>query len=745
MREGRKELASAYKKTLAGVPQDPTHHPEGDVLNHVRLVRKAIPGAIQQLQVAQTTEGGPLQDILSNMNFSLTPKQEQIIALSAWLHDIGKATATTIGGEPWQTAAPGGRIQAIGHQDYQHYRPQLEKLKQFAPPETIELYLQNEPLVNWLIEHHMDFASGQGFSKRFVAENFDGHRVQDTLRMRLLLILMWADKMGRRPEDTILTALGKNVKNLQLSSERGAQRFQRMTNQSSTFQGGPEEFAQLLKQRQMAANQRIAAMRGKFPQLSPEEIQQYLQEGFRCFMESVEPVRMDAEIPMPPEVYVLDDALRLGGKDRSVVLLAVGGAVRDYLYHQFHGGKGGFKPKDTDLTTNLSEEQILERLRTPYAASKGIKVAEKESVDTFGVVFAHVGKGGEVLEIAPFRKDIGSVDGRRPERVEQAEIHEDAMRRDLTMNNLYYDFHNKQILDYNPGGQGIQDVKNGVARPVGNPFERFDEDKLRVLRLVRFFCRFNPGSIVEKLDPETRAAIDHFKDLSSFGITPERIQMEFLAGIKQSMNTAQFLQSYADLGLFNAVFPGMKVDIAGIHSLQNTKNPKIVLAWLLRGNKDILNKLNALKYSNELAKPVQFLVDTLNFGAESAFELIKRRDQQFLGRKAYGPGGVPLNPQEIEVQNKQIAVTMSQDLAELARLTGNQQIMSTLQHLGGKWHPEEDRWHHEPYKPPAVNSQELMQQGFKGAALGDEIKRRTTSHYQQSLQDFLGRGAFALD
>lgn len=244
MREGRKELATAYKQTLSGVPQDPVHHPEGDVLNHVRLVRKAIPKAIQELQIAQTSEDHPIYDILSNMNFSLTPKQEQIIALSAWLHDIGKATATTIDGKPWQTGGS-GRIQAIGHQDYSHYRPQMEKLKNLAPQETIDLYLQNEELINWLIEHHMDFASGQGFSKRFVRENFDGHRVKDTLRMRLLLILMWADKMGRKPEDTIMKSIGKNVNNLVVSSERAAKRAKSMENQSTSFQGGPEDFANL--------------------------------------------------------------------------------------------------------------------------------------------------------------------------------------------------------------------------------------------------------------------------------------------------------------------------------------------------------------------------------------------------------------------------------------------------------------------------------------------------------------------
>lgn len=744
IREGRKELATAYKQTLSGVPQDPVHHPEGDVLNHVRLVRKAIPKAIQELQIAQTSEDSTIHDILADMNFSLTPKHEQIIALSAWLHDIGKATATTIDGKPWQTAGTSGRIQAIGHQDYGHYRPQMEKLKSLAPQETIDLYVQNEELINWLIEHHMDFASGQGFSKRFVGENFNGHRVKDTLRMKLLLILMWADKMGRKPEDTITQAIGKNANNLVASSERAAKRSINMANQSTSFQGGPEDFANVLKQRQMSPQQRMGAIRGKYPHLSQADIERLVSEGFRNFMENMQPTTVEGNISIPKECMIIAEALTKGYPKTEVY--AVGGAVRDYLF--------GKQPKDVDLTVNITEQEIIERVE-----KAGLSAKDKDS-ETFGVVFVHTNSGEkEPTEVAPFRTDVGVSDGRRPDQVKfGVDITEDAMRRDFTMNNLYYDFGfgrfgKNLIIDFNPDGQGIQDVKNKVVRPVGDPMERFVEDRFRILRLMRFFSRFNDGDVSKFLDDRTMESIENLGNLRQpfdLGngqqlqpISGERIQSEFIKGLEQSKNTAQYLQNFVNLGLMDQVFPGLNVDVSQLHTLQNSKNPKVVFAWLLKGNNKIADKLNSLNYPNRFNKPVQFLVDALTMGTENAFDMIKKRDQQFLGRKAVGANSVPLSPQEIEAQNHQISVTMSRDLQELARLTGNRDIINALTHLGGK-HDDQQGWHHEPYKPPVANSQDLMQQGFKGPELGNEIKRQATDHYNSSLQNFVNQNKSSL-
>jgi len=723
-KETRKELAQAYRQTLSGVPQDPDHHPEGDVLTHVQLVRKAIPKAVLELKQLQSDPTyGP---ILSDMDFTVSPAEQQILALAAWLHDIGKATATTIGGQPWTQPGATGKIQAIGHQDPEHYGPQLEKLKGIAPPETVQLYLQNQKLLNFLIEHHMDFASGQGFGRSFIAQYFQNGKVKNVPEMKLLLLLMWSDKMGRKPEDTIARAIQKNANNLMVSADRSQVRDANIAKQSKPFEGGPEEFAQMLRSRTIGRNQRIQAMKNKFPSLSDQQIATLFPEGFRHFVEAaaMQPTTIQANIPVDANIRLLSDALKQG--DPGVEVYVVGGAVRDFLFHKFHGQPGTqFKPKDMDLTTNLSEEEILERLRTPFAAQQGIRVNEKESVDTFGVVFASV-RGSETYEIAPFRKDIGIADGRRPDRVERGTIHDDAMRRDLTINNLYYDFDKGVILDFNEGGQGLDDIKNGVARPVGDAFERFNEDKLRILRLVRFFSRFNPGSIGDKLDSRTASAIQHYGNLRQQGITPERIQMEFMAGLKQSLNTASFLNNLVELRLMEQVFPGLQVDVHGINRLGNLKNPKVVLAWLLRNNRNILAALNQLKYPNDIAEAVQFLVDSLSFGPDNAMATVRNRDKRLLKGNAVGPGGKPVTPQEMETLNQQTTAATQQDLNDLARVVGDPALAGRLTHLSS-------------YQPPVVSGDELMKQGLKGAEIGAEQKRRVAAHYQQSFQDYLNR------
>lgn len=719
VREGRKELAQSFKGTLDGVPQDPQHHPEGDALIHTQLVRRAIPAAIQELQaLQQTPELGPA---LSDINFNITPEEMQILVLAAWCHDIGKATATqiTTGDQTrhWTEPGPPGKITSIGHQDREHFEPQLKKLAAIAPPQVVQTYQNHKDLIDFLILHHMDLMNSTGFSREFLRDYFADGKVRNTTEMKLLLILMWSDKMGRTPE-TIARALQKNVSALQSSLQRHI-----MTPPPSVaFGGTADDMAKLLAAKPMTPSQRKRALMGKFPNLAPADLSRLVPENFRGFLENtMQPTIIPAQIPVGKEVRILANALKQG--DPGVEVYIVGGAVRDWLHHQHHGKPGTqFSAKDEDLTTNLSEEEILAKLRTPYAMKLGIRVKEKESVDTFGVVFASINGGGPV-EIAPFRKDIGGSDGRRPDRIERGTIHDDAMRRDLTMNNLYYDFEKGVIIDLNPNGQGVEDVKAGHARPVGDAAQRFKEDVLRVLRLVRFFSRFNSGSI-KQLDPQTLAAIEQYKNLYQYpGITPERIQMEFLAGIKQSQNTSSFLQNLNDLDLMKSVFPGMNVDAAGFQRLGNTKNPRVIMAWILRNNQSVAAHLNRLKYPNEISEPVEFLINSMNFGEDQAVDMVKARDRRLIQT---GKKKVTLTPEE-DASNQRTMAEMHNDIVELSRIIGvdleGQTKARRMQHLA-------------QYQAQPVSGQELMQQGFAGQAIGQEQKRRGQEHYAQSFKSF---------
>lgn len=430
----------------------------------------------------------------------------------------------------------------------------------------------------------------------------------------------------------------------------------------------------------------------------------------------MEPVRHSALIGGMPDSKILASVLKNG--DPTVQVYVVGGAVRDFLFHQFHGQPNTtYKPKDTDLTTNLSEEEILIRLRSDFAMQHRIGVKQKESVDTFGVVFANVDGRGP-YEIAPFRKDIGGSDGRRPDSVERGNIFDDAMRRDLTINNLYYDMEQEVILDFNPNGQGVTDIRNKTVRTVGNPFDRFEEDKLRVLRLVRFFSRFNSGRIIESLDSDTLAAIAKYKKLHDFrGMSAERIQSEFILGLAQSLNTENFLRNYVDLDLMPAVFPSIDLDLSLLSRLNNTKNHKVILALLLAKESNVGQILNTLKYSSSMFDAVEFLVEALRFSTEDAVRVLKLRDRRILKKK------IPLTSEE-QLQNALIISEISEDLNLLAQIIEDTERQLILRHLV-------------TYEPLTISGESLMLQGFQKEQIGARQRELIQQGYAESLESVL--------
>lgn len=327
-----------------------------------------------------------------------------------------------------------------------------------------------------------------------------------------------------------------------------------------------------------------------------------------------------ADIPLPPEVYVLGELFSRHGAS----LFAVGGAIRDFLFSAHHGGD--FSPKDVDLATEIPPEKVLNILSEPEAISAGIKTFPKG--ESFGVISAVI--NGEEYEIATFREDGQYSDGRHPDFVKFSTPAKDAQRRDLTFNALFYHIHKKEIRDYNLDqngqGQGLQDIKNLVARPVGNPHDRFGEDKLRIPRLVRFFSRFNPGEILHHLDKETLSAIEKFKNLK--GVSPERIATEFISGLKKSANPINYLKNYQAVGLLPAVFPNLNIDLQDVDQIGDVRNVNAVLAWLLKKDepKSVRFQLNNLKYSNDISDTVAFLLRLFNFEINQIAQLLKHRD-----------------------------------------------------------------------------------------------------------------------
>ena len=175
----------------------------------------------------------------------------------------------------------------------------------------------------------------------------------------------------------------------------------------------------------------------------------------------------------------------------------VGGCVRDLLL--------GREPADYDVASSATPEQVLRLF------PDGITVGAQ-----FGVIL--VESDGAKVEVATFRSDVGYSDGRHPDRVEYASTpEEDVKRRDFTINGLVMRHNTGEILDY---VDGQADLRAGIIRAIGEPDRRFKEDKLRMLRAVRFAARF--GYAIEH---QTFAAIrKHTKEISQ--VSAERIRGE---------------------------------------------------------------------------------------------------------------------------------------------------------------------------------------------------------------------------
>jgi hypothetical protein len=414
-----------------------------------------------------------------------------------------------------------------------------------------------------------------------------------------------------------------------------------------------------------------------------------------------------ATLPLPDEVRRLA-GLWPSGKP----LFVVGGSVRDFAFHLIHGVP--FEPKDFDLASELTTdevESILRKARIPFNAIGA----------AFGIINARL--GGREFEIASFREewyDPETGDGRRPEGVKQGVSPQaDASRRDLYFNALFYDIAAEEIIDFNDG-HGIEDVRARRARMVGNPLERFREDRLRVVRFIRFFSRYNEGYILDHLDDDTRRGILQFRRLP--GISAERKLQEFLAGLQQALRPEMFLRNLAAFpahgpddpagGLMEAMFPGMKVDLQGIDRSPACRNPRAVLAWLFRGNDPRgfghprTGLGNRLKFPAWLTDKIEFLVSLFqwNFALDQVYPMLKKRDKFYQG-----------------LTETELAARKREDEQDVADFNAFAQLdPAALEHFLS-------------YQPRA-GSQEFIDRGLSGKELGRAIVAAETEAFRRSWE-----------
>jgi poly(A) polymerase len=173
-----------------------------------------------------------------------------------------------------------------------------------------------------------------------------------------------------------------------------------------------------------------------------------------------------------------------------------GGCVRDELM--------GEHPVDYDVATNATPDQI----RGVFPRARGVG-------EHFGVML--VRQGGRTVEVATFRGEGAYRDGRRPEQVAFSDERTDAQRRDFTVNGLFMHPASGRVIDH---VQGLADLQARVLRAIGDPDARLEEDRLRLLRAVRFAARFGM-----KMEPSTERAIArHAPELR--GVSRERVGQE---------------------------------------------------------------------------------------------------------------------------------------------------------------------------------------------------------------------------
>jgi len=383
----------------------------------------------------------------------------------------------------------------------------------------------------------------------------------------------------------------------------------------------------------------------------------------RYIREAIEsaPTRQPLDMAIPSDLRELSDLFSASGEE----LYIVGGAVRDTLL--------GKTPKDYDLATGASLDAVID------VVSQDPDNKTDLTGKAFGVVRVWTPAGNE-YEIATFRKDIGT--GRRPDVELGATIEDDVKRRDLTVNALFYDMDAGEVVDY---VGGLADIQNKRIRAVGDPAERFAEDKLRILRAVRFAARLGSD-----LDIETKSAILDNNDLTE--VSPDRIHEELVKGISSAQDVTHFFGLLEDLELYDQIFPGLRTE-----PTTNSPSPVLAvqLALLLADNDpgQVKSVLKSMRYTNSEVDATGFLM---------SFAGVDRASAPGLKR---GFGRVELSPR---------------DLQEFGAAAGmNPRAVDAFIKFAGA--------------PPAVAAKELMARGLRGPDIGQAMEDAEGEAYQGML------------
>jgi len=389
--------------------------------------------------------------------------------------------------------------------------------------------------------------------------------------------------------------------------------------------------------------------------------------------------RFSAKMDLPQDVI---DFQKLFDK-AGYKLYVVGGAVRDFLM--------GKKPHDFDMVTDTTPDNVMKVLKDYRTDLQGVH---------FGVVRVFTKDEPEGYEIASYRKDISK--GRDTKGTDKKveigrhiTIKDDVKRRDLTMNALFYDIKSGEIVDV-VGGR--KDIENKIVRAVGNPQKRFNEDRLRILRALRFAAITH-----SELDPKTEKAIR--KDSRLFNISDvddvsrERIFLEFKKVKEKARKNddpiiiKKFVDMLIEYGIMEQIFPV----ITKHKTIRPTTYLTVAIAQVLRDNEvtpQFKRLLIDAKIPTDFVEIISFLINLYKNGVkpEDVYETYK------------------------QMKNKEVRMDILQEWVDVMGIT-DKSVISFLKY------------------EPVTSGGELMSAGFKGAGIGNEMRRREGERFKKMLKE----------
>jgi poly(A) polymerase len=221
----------------------------------------------------------------------------------------------------------------------------------------------------------------------------------------------------------------------------------------------------------------------------------------------------------PDALYVMEK-LRANGHTAYLV----GGSVRDLLFDK--------KPKDFDISTSAEPEQIKQLFRNCILIGKRFRLA-------------HIRFGKKILEVSTFRSGDTEKDEFIVRDNKWGSPEEDVLRRDFTINGLFYDAATQEIIDY---VGGYPDLQKKVLRTIGQPFIRFRQDPVRMLRMIKFQARFGFD-----IDPPARVALLECRQ-EIVKSSPARVQEELLRML-ESGASEPFFRLLAEHGFIHLMMP----------------------------------------------------------------------------------------------------------------------------------------------------------------------------------------------